>query len=337
MKAKILVYALPALILTTLHLAEAQQAAGKIPRIGFLSRELYPADSRANEGHRLEAFRQGLRELGYIEDKTIIIEYRYADGRLERLPALAGELVHLKVEIIVADTTLVARAARKVTSTIPIVFLSGSDPTQSGLAASLARPGGNLTGLTNFAGELRGKRLELMKEVVPKVTRFALLEGTGGSAASKANITAAQKAAKDLGVTLRLFEITADNPDFDGAFRAIAKERIRALIVGTGSIIDIGLHRKKIVELVEHNRIPAIYASVGFIEDGGLIFYGVNTRDLARRGAIFVDKILKGAEPANLPVERPTKFELVVNLKAAKKIDLAIPPNVLARADRVIR
>src|SRR5262245_62040492 len=317
--------------------AEAQQSAGKIPRIGFLSRELHPSDSRAAGAPRLEAFRQGLRDLGYIEDKTILIEYRYAEGRPERLPALAEELLRLKVEIIVADNTLVARAAKKVTSTIPIVFLSGSDPVQSGLAASLARPGSNVTGLTNFAGELRGKRLELMKEVVPKVSRFALLEGTGGSAANKANVAAAQKAAQGLGVTLRLFEINADNPDFEGAFRAFAKERIGALITGTGSIIEIGHHRKKILELAEQNRIPAIYGSPGFIEDGGLMFYGVDTRDLARRGAILVDKILKGAEPANLPVERPTKFELVINLKAAKKIDLTIPPNVLARADRVIR
>jgi putative ABC transport system substrate-binding protein len=317
--------------------AEAQQQTGKIPRIGFLSRELHPSDSRAVEGHRLEGFRQGLRELGYIEGKTIIIEYRYADGRLERLPSFAGELVRLKVEIIVADTTVVARAARDVTSTIPIVFLTGSDPTQSGLTASLARPGGNVTGLTNQAGELRGKRLELMKEVLPKVNRFALLEGTGGSAANKANIAAAQKDAQALGITLRVIEIKADNPDFDGAFRVVAKERIGGLIIGTGSIIGISLHRKKIIELVEQNRIPAIYASLGFIEDGGLMFYGVHERDLARRGATFVDKILKGVDPANLPVERPTKFELVINLKAAKQIELTIPPNVLARADRIIR
>jgi putative ABC transport system substrate-binding protein len=275
--------------------------------------------------------------LGYIEDKSIIIEYKYADGRLERLPALAGELVRLKVEIIVADTTVVARAARNVTSTIPIVFLTGSDPTQSGLTASLARPGGNVTGLTNQAGELRGKRLELMKEVLPKVNRFALLEGTGGSAANKANIAAAQKDAQALGIKLRVIEIKADNPDFDDAFRVMVKERIGGLLIGTGSIIAISLHRKKILELVEQNRIPAIYASLGFIEDGGLMFYGVNERDVARRGAIFVDKILKGAEPGNLPVERPTKFELVINLKAAKKIGLTIPPNVVARADKVIK
>ena len=337
MTRKIIGFALGALLFAICVPVDAQQTAGKIPRIGFLSLELHPSDSRAAGAPRLEAFRQGLRELGYIEDKTIIIEYRYADARPERLPALAEELVRLRVEIIVADTTLVARAARKVTSKIPIVFLSGSDPTQSGLAASLARPGGNVTGLTDLAGELRGKRLELMKEVVPKVTRFALLEGTGGSAASKANIAAAQKDAQALGITLRLVEIKADNPDFDGAFQAMVKERIGALITGTGSIISTSLHRKKILELVEQNRIPAIYASVSFIEDGGLMSYGVNTRDLSRRGATFVDKILKGAEPANLPVERPTKFELVINLKAAKKIDLTIPPNVLARADKVIR
>jgi putative tryptophan/tyrosine transport system substrate-binding protein len=334
---KITVVSLCAMLLALGFSAQAQQSAGKIPRIGFLSRELHPSDSRAAGAPGLEAFRQGLRELGYVEDKTIVIEQRYAEARPERLPALAEELVRLKVEIIVADQTLVARAARKVTSTIPIVFLTGSDPVQSGLAASLARPGGNVTGLTNQAGELRGKRLELMKEVVPKVSRFALLEGTGGSAANKANIAAAQKDAQALGITLRVVEIKADNPDFDGAFRVMAKERIGGLIIGTGSIIGISLHRKKILELVEQNRIPAIYGSPGFIEDGGLMFYGVNEQDLARRGAILVDKILKGADPANLPVERPTKFELVINLKAAKKIDLTIPPNVLARADRVIR
>jgi putative ABC transport system substrate-binding protein len=315
--------------------AQAQQPKS-VPRIGYLSRDLHPSDSRAAAPRTLEAFRKGLGELGYIERKNIIVEYRYADERLERLPALAEELVGLKVEIIVADTTSTARAARKATSMIPIVFLSGSDPTQSGLAASLARPGGNVTGLTNLAGELRGKRLELLKEVVPKVTHFALLEGTGG-VASRAEIPTAQAAAQAQGVRLQLVEVTTENPDFDGAFRIMVKERIGGLINGTGAFIALPLNRRKILALVEKTRMPAIYATVAYMEEGGLMYYGANAPDLFRRGATIVDKILKGAKPADLPVERPTKFELIVNLKAAKQIGVTIPPNVLARADKVIK
>jgi putative tryptophan/tyrosine transport system substrate-binding protein len=335
MRIKIVGFALSVMLFPLCFSAEAQQSE-KIPRIGYLSRDLHPSDSRAPSPRTLEAFRKGLGELGYIEGKNIIIEYRYADERLERLPALAEELVRLKVEIIIADTTSTARAARKVTSTIPIVFLSGSDPTQSGLAASLARPGGNVTGLTNLAGELRGKRLELLKEVVPKVTRFALLEATGG-VAIRANIPAAQAAAQAQGVKLRVVEVNAENPDFDGAFRIMVKERIGGLINGTGGFIGLALNRRKILTLVEQTRMPAIYGTVGFIDEGGLMYYGANAPDLFRRGATIVDKILKGAKPAELPVERPAKFEFLINLKAAKQIGLTIPPNVLARADKVIR
>lgn len=316
-------------------IAEPQQTKD-VHRIGYRSRELHPSDSRAPSPRDLEAFRQGLQELGYIEGKNIIIEYRYADERLERLPALTEELVRLKVEIIVADTTSSARAARKVTSTVPIVFLSGSDPTQSGLAASLARPGGNVTGLTNLTGELRGKRLELLKEVVPKVTRFALLEATGG-AAIRANLPAAQAAAQAQGVNLQVLEVNAENPDFDGAFRMMVRQRIGGLINGTGGFIGLALNRKKILTLVEQTRIPTIYASITYMEEGGLMYYGANNPDLFRRGATMVDKILKGAKPADLPVERPTKFELVINLRTAKQIGLTIPPEVLARADKVIK
>jgi putative ABC transport system substrate-binding protein len=336
MNKRIFIWQLATILLTTVSIAAAQQPKS-VPKIGFLSRELHPSDSRAPSPRRLEAFRQGLRDLGYIEGKNIIIEYRYAEQRLERLPALVEELVRLKSEIIVADSSLSARAARKVTSTIPIVFLSGSDPTQSGLVASLARPGGNVTGLTDLAGELRGKRLELLKEVVPKVTRFALLEGTGGSDAARANISAAQAVAQAQGVKLHVVEVKAENPDFDGAFRIMAKERIGGLITGSGSILSLGLNRRKILALVEQTRVPTIYDSVEYMEDGGLMYYGVNGPDLFRRGATIVDKILKGAKPGDLPVERPTKFDLVINLKAAKQIGLTIPPNVLARADKVIK
>ena len=317
-------------------IAEAQQPKS-VPRIGYLSRDLHPADSRAPSHINREAFREGLRELAYIEGKNITIEYRYAEGRLERIPALTEELVRLKVDIIVADTTLTARVARKVTMTIPIVFLAGSDPTISGGAASLARPSGNVTGLTSFAGELRGKRLELLKEVVPKVTQFGLLEGSGGTASRERNVAATQETARALGVKLQVVEVREENPDFDRAFRVLAKERIGALVVGTGSVLDLTLSRRKILELAEQAHMPAVYASVRFIDDGGLMYYGASTPDLARRGAAFVDRILKGAKPAEMPIERPMKFEFIINLKAAKQIGLTIPPNALARADRVVK
>src|SRR5215475_10694643 len=223
---------------------EAQQPKS-LPKIGYLSLDIHPSDSRASSFPRVAAFRDGLRELGYVEGKNILVEYRYPEGRLERLSSLAEELVRLKVDIVVTDQTLTARAAKKVTTTIPIVFLSGSDPTQTGLAVSLARPGGNVTGLTNQAGELREKRLELLKEAVPKVTRFALLEGTGGTIAARTNIAAAQVAAQALGVKLQVVEVNADSPDFDGAFKFMVKERVGALVVGAGSIITLTLSRKK--------------------------------------------------------------------------------------------
>jgi putative tryptophan/tyrosine transport system substrate-binding protein len=332
---KFLIWLLPTVFLTNLSFAQPQPA--KISRIGYLSRELHPSDSRAPSPRRLEAFRKGLQDLGYIEGKNIIIEYRYAEERLERLPVLAGELVRLKVEIIVADTTSTARAARKATSMIPIVFLGGSDPTQSGLAASLAQPGGNVTGLTNLAGELRGKRLELLKEVVPKVTRFALIEGTGGTDAARRNIPAAQAVAQAQGVKLQVVEVNTENPDLDAAFRIIAKERIGGLIIGTGAFINLPLNRRKTLALVEKTHMPAIYGTVEYMEEGGLMYYGANAPDRYRRGATIVDKILKGAKPDDLPVERPTKFELIINLKAAKQIGVTIPPSLLARADRVIK
>ena len=334
MKRKVSGVALCAMLFALCVPADAQQTAGKIPRIGFLSRELHPSDSRAARAPRLEAFRQGLRELGYIEGKNLIIEYRYADGRPERLPALAEELVRLKVDIIVTDTAAPARAARKATSTIPIVMVSAGNPIQAGLVASLARPGGNVTGLTGLISELHGKRVELLKEVVPKVTRFAFLDDD--DRVEQSPFKYAQEAAQALGVKLQPIEIKTSNPDFDGAFRMIAKERIGAVMT-TAGFLSTTLHRKRILDLLEQARIPAIHPNTVWMDDGGLMYYGANSSDLYRRAAIFVDKILKGAKPADLPVEQPTKFEFVINLKAAKQIGLTIPPNVLARADRVIR
>ena len=334
MTRKITVLTLCAILLTLCSSAGAQQTAGKIPRIGFLSRDLHPSDSRAAETSRLEFFRQGLRELGYIEGKNIIIEYRYADGRPERLPALAEELVRLKVDIIVTDTAASARAARKATSTISIVMVSAGNPIQAGLVASLARPGGNVTGLTGLVSELHGKRVELLKEVVPKVTRFAFLDDD--DRVEQSPFKYAQEAAQALAVKLDRIELKSANPDFDGAFRMMAKERVGAVMT-TAGFLGTTLHRKKILELIEQARIPAIHPNTPWVDDGGLMYYGVNSPDLYRRAAIFVDKILKGAKPADLPVEQPTKFEFVINLKAAKQIGLTIPPNVLVRADKVIK
>jgi putative ABC transport system substrate-binding protein len=335
MKNKFVGFALM-LLLSALSVSAAAQQTKSVPKIGYLSRDLHPADSRAPAPRRLEAFRQGLQELGYIEGKNIIIEYRYAEGRQERLPALAEELVRLKVEIIVANNFTTVRAVRKVTTTIPIVVTSGGDPLRSGLVASLARPGGNVTGLSNYSVELLGKRLELLKEVLPKVTRFAFLNDTEGTP-SKAMFEEVQVAAQTLGVKFQLVEVKAQDPDLEGAFRVMAKERIGAVITSPSPRLSLSLHRKRILQLLEQARMPAIHPSAEWVEAGGLMYYGANDPDLFRRAAIYVDKILKGAKPADLPVEQPTKFDLVINLKAAKQSGLTIPPTVLARAEKVIR
>jgi len=333
MKKQITVLTFCGLLFALCYSASAQQPT-TAPRIGFLSRELHPSDSRAGETRRLEFFRQGLRELGYVEGKNLIIEYRYAEGRPERLPALAEELVRLKVDIIVTDTAAPARAARKATSTIPIVMVSAGNPIQAGLVASLARPGGNVTGLTGLTSELPGKRFELLKEVVPKVTRFAFLDDD--DRVDQSPFKYAQEAAQALAVRLDRVEVKPANPDFEGAFRMMVKERVGRVITSAG-FLSTTLHRRKILELLERTRIPAIHGSISWIDDGGLMYYGVNSSDLYRRAATYVDKILKGTKPADLPVEQPKKFEFVINLKAAKQIGVTIPPNVLARADRVIR
>jgi len=335
MKNKVITFVFSVVLLALGVPAEAQQS-GKVARIGYLSRDLHPADSRAPAPRNLEAFRQGLQELGYIEGKNIIIEYRYAEGRQERLPALAEELVRLKVEIIVAESFTTVRAVRKVTTTIPIVVTGGMDPVGSGFVASLSRPGGNVTGLSNYSVELLGKRLELLKEVVPKVSRFVFLNDTD-SAPSKAMFKEAQVAAQTLGVKFQLVEVKAQDPDIDGAFRVMVKERIGAVITSPSPRLSLSLHRKRILQLLEQARMPAMHPSAEWVEAGGLMYYAANIPDLYRRAATYVDKILKGTKPADLPVEQPMKFEFVINLKAAKQIGLTIPPNLLARADRIIK
>ena len=307
--------------------AQAQQPT-KIPRIGFLI-VTSPSDISA----RIEAFRQGLRELRYVEGKNIVIEYRSAEGKPDRLPAVAAELVRLKVDLIVTTGPSVTRAAKGATVTIPIVMTNDNDPVGNGFVTSLARPGGNITGLSTLAPELSGKRLELMKEIIPKLSRMAVL-GTSTIPGYAQVLKEMELAARAFKVKLQYLDVL-DPKDIETAFRAASKERADAVLVLTGLVFNS--HRTQVVELAVKSRLPVIYISTEFVEDGGLMSYGVSQNDLARRAATYVDRILKGAKPADLPVEQPTKFELVINLKAAKQIGLTIPPNVLARADKVIR
>jgi putative ABC transport system substrate-binding protein len=305
--------------------AEAQQPGKGVHRIGVLW-----AGSATGISTRLEAFRQGLRDLGYVEKNNIVFEYRFADGKPDRLPALAAELVRLNVDVIVT-TAIATRPAKEATNTIPIVTPQFGDPVASGLVASLARPGGNITGLSQLGPELAGKRLELLKETVPKITRVAYFRNP---ATPGTELRGMQAVAPALGLQLQFLEVRSPN-DFDSAFKAALKERANALSTATNPVITG--HKERIMDFAAKNRLPAIYPRSEFVDAGGLMFYGVNFLDLWRRAATYVDKILKGTQPAELPVEQPTKFEFIINLKAAKQIGLTIPPNVLARADRVIR
>ncbi len=306
--------------------AQAQQPK-KVPRIGCLV-----GGSRSSESAREDAFRQGLRELGYVEGQNIIVEYRFAEGKLDKLPELATELVASKVDVIVAQAPAAVRAAKKATSTIPIVMAHGGDPVVQGFVASLARPGGNVTGLSNFSAELSGKRLELLKEAFPKVSRVAVIWNPDAPG-PVLTFKELEIAAKALKVQLESLQVRGPN-DFEGAFQA-ARERAGSLVV-IQDVVTV-TYLKRIVDLAAKNRVPAIYMEKEFAEAGGLMSYGPSQRDMFRRAATYVDKILKGAKPADLPVEQPTKFELVINLKAAKQIGLTIPPNVLVRADKVIK
>jgi putative tryptophan/tyrosine transport system substrate-binding protein len=327
-KRKLSSFALCAMLFALCSSAEAQQAT-KVPRIGFLSGSP-PSSIKA----RTEAFRQGLRELGYMEGKNIVIEWRSAEGKGDRLPALATELVHLKVDVIVTAGPLVTRAAKEATVTIPIVMAQDPDPVGSGFVASLARPGGNITGLSRIAPELSGKQLELLKEIVPKLSRVAVF-GTSTRPGNAQMLRELELAAGAFGVKLQYLDILSPK-DIATAFQAAVRERADgALWFVTGSIGNP--HREKIADLAVSSRLPVMYFQRVDVEAGALMYYGVNIVDLHRRAAVYVHKILKGAKPADLPVEQPTKFEFVVNLKAAKRIGLTIPPSVLARADKVIR
>ena len=307
--------------------ALAQQPA-RIPRIGILI-----SGSASLNSARVEAFRQRLREHGYVEGKNIVIEYRYAEGKSERLPDLVAELVQLKVDVIVTASPAAILAAKKASATIPIVFASANDPVGTGLVSSLARPGGNITGLSLMVPDLDGKRLELLKEAVPKVARVAFLWEPGGTRGNLP-LTEMEAAAKALGLKLLSLEVRSLD-DFEDAFARAKKERAQALITTTGARINT--QQRRVLDLAAKNRLPAIYHSSEFVEAGGLMSYGPDNTDLWRRAADFVDKILKGTKPADMPAEQPTKFEFVVNLKTAKQIGLTIPQKVLTRADKVIK
>jgi putative tryptophan/tyrosine transport system substrate-binding protein len=309
-------------------LTVAAQPARKVPRIGFLI-----TGSSTDQHHLIEAFGQGLRELGWVEGQNIVIDYRFADGRFDRLPELAAELVHLKVDVIVAGPTPAAAAAKGATATIPIVMAVVGDPGGLGLIASLARPGGNVTGLSYSVGvETFGKGLELLKETIPKVRRIAILSNPANPSHALA-IRDLQVAARSLGVQLQL--LAAGGPtEFDGAFAAMAKENAGALLVAADSLFN--LHRTRIADLATRRRLPTMFGIRENVEAGGLMSYGPSLPDLWRRTATFVDKILKGAKPADVPVEQPTRFELTINLKTAKALGLTIPQSVLARADQII-
>ena len=308
----------------------AAQQATKLPRIGYLA--FVPFSSPLIQ-ERIEVFGQGLREFGYVDGKNIALEYRYAEGKLDRLRTLAGELVRLKVDIIISTGGSATRTAKEATSTIPIVMTNDPDPVGNGHIASLARPGGNITGLSTPAPELSGKRLEILREVIPKLSHLAVL-GTSTVPSYAPVIRDTEFAAKTFGVKLQYLDILHPN-DIEIAFRSAIKGRADALLTLSSGIVSS--QRARIIALALKNRLPAISGGKDFVEAGGLMSYGINRLDVERRAAIYVDKILKGAKPGELPVEQPTKFEFIINLKAAKQIRLTIPPNVLARADRVIK
>jgi putative ABC transport system substrate-binding protein len=306
---------------------QAQQP-GKVPRIGFLI-----TSSPSAIAPRMDAFRQGLRELGYVEGKNILLERRHADGKSDQLPTLAAELVSLQVDVIVSSGPTATRPAKEATSTIPIVMTFDDDPVGSGFVVSLARPGGNITGLSTLSPQISGKQLELLKEIVPRLGRVAVI-GTSTRQGTAQNLKEMELAAGSFGVKLQYLD-APDPKDIENIFRAARKGQADGVLVLQSPVLNS--QRAQIADLALKSRLPATYPRREFVEDGGLMSYGVSISDLDRRAATYVDKILKGAKPADLPVEQPTKFELVINLKAAKQIGLTIPPNVLARADKVIR
>jgi len=316
-----------ATLLAVAVIAEAQQPK-KVPRIGYLTVPPLSANMA-----RVEAFRQGLRELGYVEGKNVVIEWRSADGKVERQGELAAELVRLKVDLIVTSGPTMTRSAKDASATIPIVMAQDSDPVGNGFVASLPRPGGNITGLSVLAPELSGKQLELLKEIIPKLSRVAVI-GNSNEPANAKILKEIELAAGPLGVKPQPVDVLSPK-DIPIGLRAATKAHADALVVLASAVLSD--HRKEVANLALKSRLPAVYPESRWCDDGGLMSYGTSLTDLSRRAATYVDKILKGIKPADLPVEQPTKFEFVINLKAAKHIGLTIPPEVLARADKVIK
>jgi ABC-type uncharacterized transport system substrate-binding protein len=328
MKKKIAVFALSAMLFLLCGSVDAQQT-GKVFRIGYLD-----SGNAAGSAVLVDAFRQELSKLGWVEGQNITIEYRYAEGKLDRLPELAADLVRLKVDVIVTQGTPIALAAKSATTTIPIVMGSGGDPVGAGLVASLARPGGNVTGLSSL-GELNTKRLEILKEAVPKLVRVGLLRRLGGEIADDLQMKELRPAAQVLKLKLAEIETQPDAKGLANAFQTAKQKQVGAItMIPTRPFFA---ERKQIVELADKQRLPAIYPQKEFVDEGGLMSYGADYTDLYRRAAVYVDKILKGAKPADLPVQQATKFEFVINLKAAKQIGLTIPGRVLERANQVIK
>ena len=326
MSKKLFGFTLSILLFGQSLFAQAQPA--KIPRIGYLG-----ATSPAATAARLDAFKQGLRELGYVEGKSIVIDYRWAEGKLDRIPALAAELVRLNVDVIVTAGPADTKGAKEATGTIPIVMGFDNDPVGNGFVASLARPGGNITGLSTLAPEISGKQLELMREVVGRLSHIAVF-GTSRQPGNAQSLQEVELAAKGFKVKLQYLDVL-DPKDVETAFRAAATSRAEAILVLQTPIAS--QQRSQFIDLAVKHRLPATYSRSDFVEAGGLMCYGASFPDLMRRAATYVDKLLKGAKPTDLPVEQPIKFEFVINLKAAKQIGVTIPPNVLVRADQVIR
>jgi ABC-type uncharacterized transport system substrate-binding protein len=319
---------LTVLFLASFHSAEAQQPK-KIPRIGSLSAIGDPK----SPGPNIEAFRQGLRDLGYFEGNNINVEYRYVEGKRDRISSIVAELVQLKVDVLVVGTTGL-RAAKPATKTIPIVMVVSVDPVATGIVESLARPGGNITGLATLGRDLGGKRLELLREVIPRIERVGVLLDAE-SPSSPIGFKEYESAARALKISLQLLEVPGSNPDFEGAFQAATKGRVNALITIRSAVLN--RYPKQVREWAAKSRKPSMCEAVAWVEDGCLMSYTASEADQWRRAATYVDKILKGAKPGDLPVEQPTKFEFAINLKAAKQIGLTIPQSILFRADKVIK
>ena len=329
MSKKLIGVALCSLLLAPCFPAQAQQP-GHVPRVGFVS----GAGDPSNPGPAVEGFRQGLQDRGYVEGKNILVEYRYAEGRRDRIPSLVKDLVQLKVDVLVLVTLPSVRAAKEATKTIPIVMVLAVDPVAEGLVDSMARPGGNITGLATLQRQLSGKRLELLKEVVPAMLRVAVLRDADAPG-SAMGFKEYETAARALKIELQSLEVRGPEPDLEGAFQAAAKGRASAFVTVRNPLLR--RNTKRIAELAIKNRLPSLYEGSESVEAGGLMSYAVNDAENFKRAVYYVDKFLKGANPADLPVEQPTKFELVINLKTAKQIGLTIPETVLYRADRVIK